>query len=110
MDAENVLSTVFAFLLLILSVISWFILIKRYAGARYGKVKSVKAVVADKYKYKGVSRFSHGTLLGKETYVIVFQTEKEKLSFSVSEYSYGYYRTKQRGTLRYRGNQIVEFK
>lgn len=71
------------------------------------KVKKVKAQLVEKYVYDVVSR----TNPNAKRYTLVFETEKGKrLSFDVSEFSYGGYKVKKRGTLKYKGNMILEFK
>lgn len=70
-------------------------------------VKRVKATVTNKYKEALFSKYSGD---GKrERFVVVFSAEGKTLSFQVSEFSYGGYRLNQRGTLTYRGNQIIAF-
>ena len=49
-------------------------------------------------------------LLNKSNYIVVFETNNKKLSFNVSEVSYGKYKTNEKGTLKYRGSKIISFK
>ena len=71
-------------------------------------VKAVKAEVIDKYEPEMVSKYPR-TFKNKR-YIVVFKTEDKRLSFDVSEFSYGNYKIKEKGTLRYKGNQIISFK
>ena len=71
---------------------------------RFAPVKKVKAQLVEKYHYRPVSK--HNT---NEVYVVVFETEGKKLSFNVSEFSYGGYNLKKKGTLKYKGDTILEF-
>ena len=74
---------------------------------RVAKVKKVKAQLVEKYVYNVVSR----TNPNAKRYTLVFETEKGKrLSFNVSEFSYGGYKEKKKGTLKYKGDMILEFK
>ncbi len=74
---------------------------------RFAKVKKVKAQLVEKYTYMPVSRSNINT----KVYVLVFETEKGKrMSFNVPEFSYGGYKVKKRGTLKYKGDMILEFK
>lgn len=74
---------------------------------RFAKVKKVKAQLVEKYTYTPVSRSNPSLVM----YVLVFETEKgKKLSFNVPEFSYGGYKLKKKGTLKYKGDMILEFK
>ncbi len=74
---------------------------------RFAKVKKVKAQLVEKYTYMPVSRSNPNP----KVYVLVFETEKgKKLSFNVPEFSYGGYKLKKKGTLKYKGDMILEFK
>ncbi|MGM9551266.1 MAG: DUF2500 family protein [Clostridia bacterium] len=74
---------------------------------RFSKVKRVKAQLVEKYTYTTVSRSNPNV----KAFVLVFETEKGKrLSFHVSEFSYGGYKVKKKGTLKYKGDMILEFK
>ena len=75
---------------------------------RYAPLKTVKAVVIDKNKVENFSKYS-GT--GKsEKYVIVFSVDGKKKSFYVSQFSYNGYRINEKGTLKYKGDKLIEFK
>lgn len=75
---------------------------------RYAPIKTVKAVVINKNKVESFSKYS-GT--GKsEKYVIVFSVNGKKKSFYVSQFSYNGYRVNERGTLKYKGDKLIEFK
>ncbi len=74
---------------------------------RFAKVQKVRAQLVEKYTYMPVSRSNVNT----KVYVLVFETENGKrLSFNVSEFSYGGYKVKKKGTLKYKGDMILEFK
>ena len=75
---------------------------------RYAPIKTVKAVVIDKNKVEAFSKYSGN---GKsEKYVIVFSVEGKKKSFYVSQFSYNGYRINEKGTLKYKGDKLIEFK
>ena len=75
---------------------------------RYAPIKTVKAIVIDKNKVETFSKYSGN---GKsEKYVIVFSVEGKKKSFYVSQFSYNGYRVNERGTLKYKGDKLIEFK
>ena len=75
---------------------------------RYAPIKTVQAVVIDKNKVETFSKYSGN---GKsEKYVIVFSVEGKKKSFYVSQFSYNGYRINEKGTLKYKGDKLIEFK
>ena len=76
----------------------------------FSKEKSIIAKVVDKQSYdKQIYRKSQAPFMRKE-YVITFLCGNKKKYFTVSELSYRNYRINQKGTLKYKGNQIVDFK
>lgn len=90
-----------------LTLLCWFLVIKKFVGDKFAPVKSVKAEVFDKFKTNTVSRIQGS--FKREHYVVVFSTSGEKLSFYVSEFSYSNYNINDKGTLKYKGNQIISF-
>lgn len=92
-----------------LILLFWLLLLWRFLRGRIGPVRTVKAVVADKNKIESFSKYS-GT--GKTVrYSVVFETENgRRVSFWVSEFSWKGYRLKERGTLTYRGDRLLDFK
>lgn len=93
---------------MLLILLCWILIIIKLIRNKYAPVKSVKAEVFDKYKANSVSKI-HGTLK-REHYIVVFSTSEKKLSFPVSEFSYRNYNIKDKGTLKYKGGQIISFK
>ena len=76
----------------------------------FSKEKSIMAKVVDKQSYdKQIYRKSQAPFIQKE-YVITFLCGNKKKYFNVSELSYRNYKVNQKGTLKYKGNQIVDFK
>ena len=74
------------------------------------KEKSIKATVIDKQSYdKQIYTKSQAPFIRKE-YVITFLCGNKKKYFNVSELSFGNYKVNQKGTLKYKGNRIVDFK
>ncbi len=102
MDKLMILFSVIFFLLF------WFPLAKKLIWNKVAPVKTVKAEVFDKYKPDIVSRYSGN--FKQESFIVVFKTKGKKLSFNVSEFSYNHYQIKEKGTLKYKGNQIISFK
>ena len=74
---------------------------------RVAPVRTVAAVVADKHKTEVFSKYAGN---GKQVkYVVVFSAGGKKLSFYVSEFSYGGYRVGEKGTLTYKGSKLIAF-
>ena len=85
----------------------WLIAIVRTVGKRFAPLKTVKAEVVDKHKVEFFSKYAGK---GKSTrYVVTFLAEGKKLSFYVSDFSYGGYRKGEKGKLTYKGDKIVDF-
>ena len=73
------------------------------------KEKSIKATVIDKQSYdKQIYTKSQTPFIRKE-YVITFLCGNKKRYFNVSELSFENYKVNQKGTLKYKGNQIIDF-
>ena len=82
----------------------------RTIGSSVGPVKQAKARVIDKNIWYTTGEKAKG-YKKKPNYVIVFDIGKgKKKSFYVSELSYGGYHVGESGTLKYRGDRIIEFK
>ena len=74
---------------------------------RLGPVRTVKAKVLNKHKTETFSKYS-GT--GKTVrYVVTFEIDGKKKGFYVSEFSYDGYRKGETGTLKYKGDKIIDF-
>lgn len=83
------------------------LLIKKF-WSKHAPSISVPAVVYHKHIIETFDKYS-GT--GKhQKYVVVFSVEGEKKSFYVSEFSYRGYRINEKGTLTYKGDQLIEFR
>ena len=75
----------------------------------FTKEQSIKATVVDKQSYdKQIYRKSQAPFIRKE-YVITFLCGNKKRYFNVSELSYRNYKVNQKGILKYKGNQIIDF-
>ena len=82
--------------------------IVRTVKNKHAPMKTVKAVVIDKHKLESFSKYSGN---GKrEKHVVVFHAEGKKVSFYVSEFSYGGYTINETGTLTYKGDKLIAFK
>ena len=95
---------------IIIAIVSicWILIIKKHLVSRFGKVKTVKAKVCDKY----VSHSPSGKpqLHTPHRYTVVLSASDKKISLDVSEYSNNGYRIGEKGTLKYRGNRLISFK
>ena len=105
---ENISNFVIIALFMGVGALALVSLLVRVVKNRYAPVKTAKAVVIDKNKVETFSKYS-GT--GKsEKYVIVFSVDGKKKSFYVSQFSYNGYRVNEKGTLKYKGDKLIEFK
>lgn len=105
---ENISNIVIISLFIGIGALAMISIIVRTIKNRYTSVKTVKAVVTDKHIVETFSKYS-GT--GKrEKYVVVFSVDGEKKSFYVSQFSYNGYRFNEKGTLKYKGDKLIEFK
>ena len=105
---ENLASIVIASLFLGIGLLALVRILVRAIKNRYAPVKTVRATVIHKQKIEVFSKYAGN---GKyEKYVVVFSVEGKKKSFYVSRFSYGGYRVNEKGTLKYRGDRLIEFK
>ncbi len=93
---------------IILFLVCWFFIIKKYIWNKNAPVKTEVAEIVDIYKSNIVSKYPG--VNKQESYVVVFRTKDKKLSFNVSSFSAGNYKTKQKGKLKYKGQKIISFK
>lgn len=98
----------FSYVMIFFVLAMWIAVGIRFLKNGRMSVKTVKATVVD--KYKSTPATWHPGVAGNERYVVVFSANGEKLAFNVSEYSYQNYRIKDKGTLKYRGSMIIDFK
>ena len=105
---QNFGADILSYLAAMVFVICWVMIVLRFIRSRYAKVRSVKAVITDKYKNEPVSRIQ-GTFKSV-TYTVVFSVGTKKLAFDVSEYSFSNFRVGKKGTLTYKGDRLIDFK
>lgn len=94
--------------LIVLAFLFWIIVSVHFVKAFFSPVKTVKAVVADKYIKHTESRFD--SLFKRKMHIVVFKSGDKKLSFCVSSFSYEGYEINEKGTLTYKGNRLIGFK
>ena len=105
---ENISNVIIISLFLGVGALAVVSLLVKAVKNRYAPIKTVKAVVIDKNKVEAFSKYSGNGM--SEKYVIVFSVEGKKKSFYVSQFSYNGYRVNERGTLKYKGDKLIEFK
>ena len=92
---------------IILLALLWIFVGVKLLLRRLGPVRTVKAKVLDKHKTETFSKYN-GT--GKAMrYVVTFEIDGKRKGFYVSEFSYGGYRKGETGTLKYKGDRIIDF-
>ncbi len=85
----------------------YFLVAIRAVKSRFARKRTVRAEVVGKQTVEQFSKYAGN---GKRVkYVVIFQTEGKKLSFYVSEFSYGGYRKGEKGTLTYQGDRLIDF-
>ena len=105
---ENISNIVVSSLFIGVGALAMVSILIRTIKNRYAPIKTVKAVVIDKNKIETFSKYSGN---GKaEKYVIVFSANGKKKSFYVSQFSYNGYRINEKGTLKYKGDKLIEFR
>ena len=105
---ENISNIVIISLFIGIGALAMVSIIVKTIKNRYAPVKTVKAVVIDKHIVENFSKYSGS---GKsEKYVIVFSVGSKKKSFYVSQFSYNGYRVNEKGTLKFKGDKLIEFK
>ena len=101
------MSDVINYILSAIFLLCWFLIIVKLTRNKFSPVKTVKAEVYDKYKPNVVSKYPESWK--PKSCVVVFKIKDKKLSFNVSEFSYGNYKINEKGTLKYKGNKIISF-
>lgn len=92
---------------IILFMALWFFVGVKLLLRRLGPVRTVAAKIVDKHKAETFSKYS-GT--GKAVrYIVTFEIAGKRKGFYVSEFSYGGYRKGETGTLKYKGDRIIDF-
>lgn len=105
---ENISDIIIISLFVGIGALAMVSILVRLIKNRYAPIKTVKAVIVDKNKVETFSKYSGN---GKsEKYVIVFSVDGKKKSFYVSQFSYNGYRLNEKGTLKYKGDKLIEFK
>lgn len=106
---ENFFANAVNFIFLIIGAIIVIGIITKVVINIFSKEKSIEATVVDKQSYdRRIYKKSRAPVTKKE-YVITFLCSNKKKYFNVSELSYRNYKLNQKGTLKYRGNQITDF-
>ena len=105
---EKTVSDVINYILIGISLLCWFLIILKLIQNKFSSVKTLKAEVVYKYKPNVVSKYPESWK--PKSCVVVFKIKEKKLSFNVSEFSYGNYKISEKGTLKYKGNKIISFK
>ena len=106
----NILGNVVNFTFIIIGLVLAIGIVIKITVSYCTKEKCIKAIVIDKQSYdKRIYRKSEAPFT-KSDYVITFLCGTKKKYFNVSEFSYRNYRVNQKGTLKYKGNRIVDFK
>lgn len=88
--------------------ILWFVgMLVWFFQRQYGRTKSVKATLVNKQVTESFSKYSAS---GKSYhYYVTFLINGKRRSFKVSEFSYDGYHKGETGTLKYKGDRLIDF-
>ena len=79
----------------------------KFLSDRFGPVRTAKATVVHKQTVETFSKYSgNGT---HTRYSVTFQIGDKRRSFYVSEFSYKGYKKGEKGTLKYKGDRLIDF-
>ena len=89
-------------------VVIWFIgMLVWFFQRQYSRTKSVKATLVNKQVTEDFSKYSAS---GKSYhYYVTFLVGGKRRSFKVSEFSYNGYHKGETGTLKYKGDRLIDF-
>lgn len=105
---DNFASIVIASLFIGIGLLALVRILIKTVKNRHAPIKTAEATVIDKHTVKAFSQYSGN---GKqEKYVVVFSVNGKKKAFYVSQFSYNGYRVNEKGTLKYKGDRIIEFR
>ena len=90
-------------------VIIWFAgMLVWFFRRQYGPTKTVKATCVNKQVTEDFSKYS---ATGKSKhYYVTFLINGKRRSFKVSEFSYNGYHKGETGTLKYKGDRLIDFR
>ena len=88
--------------------IIWFVgMLVWFFKRQYGRTKTASATVVSKQITESFSKYSGN---GKvKHYYVTFLIGGKRRSFQVSEFSYNGYRKGETGTLKYKGDRLIDF-
>ena len=88
--------------------ILWFVgMLVWFFRRQCGRTKSVKATLVNKQVTEDFSKYSAS---GKSYhYYVTFSINGKRRSFQVSEFSYNGYHKGETGTLKYKGDRLIDF-
>ena len=88
--------------------ILWFVgTILWFLQRQFGRTKTVKATLVNKQVTEDFSKYAAS---GKSYhYYVTFLINDKRRSFKVSEFSYNGYHKGESGTLKYKGDRLIDF-
>lgn len=106
----NLFGNIVNFIFVLIGIVIIIGVIAKICFNYFSKEKEVRATVINKQSYdKQIYRKSQAPFTKKE-YVITFQCRNKKRYIEVSELSYSNFRLNQKGTLRYKGSRLIDFR
>lgn len=105
---DNIASIVMSALLIGLWAVAMICILIKTVKNKRAPVKVAAALVAGKNTVKTFSKYAGNA--ERKKYVVIFSVDGRKKSFYVSDFSYAGYRVGEKGTLKYKGDRLIEFK
>ncbi len=106
---ENILGIAITVLMSSFSVFVFCAILFRYLRNHFSAEREVTAMIIEKQKYRRRKFYHSQAPREEEVCIVTFQWEKQKLSFSVSPFSYADYPVNQTGRLKYKGSKLISF-
>ena len=104
---DNIASIVIGCLFGIIFALALVRILIKAVKNRCSSVKTVPATIVDKQTVEHFSKYAGN---GKQVkYVVVFSVNGKRKGFCVSQFSYDGYHVGEKGTLKYKGDQLIEF-
>ena len=104
---DNIASIVIGCLFGVIFVLAMGRTLLKAVKNRYSSVQTVSAGVVDKQTTEHFSKYAGN---GKQVkYVVVFSVNGKRKGFYVSQFSYNGYHVGEKGTLKYKGDQLISF-
>ncbi len=107
---ENLIGNIVNIIFVLLGATIWVGILIRIFRDRLCKTTEAAAIVVNKQCFEKQTFSKSWAPTSNKKYVVTFLVGDKKLHFDVSEFSYKGYRINERGTLKYKGSRLIDFK